>query len=450
MPAILVSIVVLAAIMTPRTLRAQMPGTDTLLLRRDDLASRLAAGPELIRSRLEVARARAARLGTSFFPSRPELETSLRTDAPFVAEGEQGWEIGISQEIEIGGQYFLRRDAADAAIERAELEARAVELDLLAEARRAHARLAAATERVRLADTLLGFSRRLDTVAARMLAAEEISELDRNAVAIERERGEIERLQAGTDVAEARSELGRLLGLPLGTVIVIASDESPEDPERNAAAAREVEMALRAGNDSALYRRPDWKALDRDADRLRAERSLAARRWLPSIRLGAGIAGETAVFDRENLTGASDVVANGFGTLRSDDRLLALRLDVGIPLPIGGLYDLGGGDVALADAELTALDAQRRGLAVRIRADVAIAATRLTAAADAYSIFTRRIAPLAARNLELLERGYREGELGAAQVIAQQEQFIRAGEAFIAARRAYSEALADFERAIAQ
>ena len=89
-----------------------------------------------------------------------------------------------------------------------------------------------------------------------------------------------------------------------------------------------------------------------------------------------------------------------------------------------------------------------RVLATRIRADVARAAARLRPAAEALALYRREIAPLITRNLELLERGYRAGELGATELIPQQQQFAGAAEALIQAELEFNEAYAEFERAL--
>ena len=135
------------------------------------------------------------------------------------------------------------------------------------------------------------------------------------------------------------------------------------------------------------------------------------------------------------------------GASLETDRLLGLRLGIDLPLPFGGLYDLGQGEVAIADVELAIVEAERARLAAGIRADLSRAVARLRVAAEAYALYATDIAPLIRRNLVLLERGYVGGELSATEVVSQQQQFLRAGEALIDAEREYMEALADYRRA---
>jgi outer membrane protein TolC len=358
--------------------------------------------------------------------------------------GEGGWELELTQEIELGGRYHLRTEAAELGIRRAELDLQGVEAQLRSEARTSYARLAAAESKLRLLDTLLRFSRRMDTIAGRLLSAEEISELDRNAIRIERGRVEIERVQASSDVASARSELAWLVALPSGTVVTTAVG-ALDTIDRSMAlldTAARVERALASGDESILQRRPEWQALDRARERALVERSLASRRWVPSLRVGLGYQSETTV------TGVDPTGHNSTGSAAIEtDRLLGLRFGVALPLPFSGLYDLGSGDIALADVEISIIEAERARLAARLRADLARAAGRLRAAAEAAAIYQREIAPYITRNIRLLERGYAAGELSATEIVSQQEQFVRTSQALVDARREYWEAVADFQRA---
>lgn len=419
---------------------AQVPGTDTLRLSAEELTARaVAASPALARERLEVERARAERLNAGgFFPELPELEYRLTSDAPYANEGESTRELGISQEIELGGQYFLRREAAGLEVAAAELRLTAAEIEVRAGAREALARLAAAEARLGLLDSMNAFARRLDTAAARLLAAGEISELDRNAIHIERGRGEITRMNAEAELALARNKVAVLTGVETGTIIVTAPRQRSVD--EILAHVTDVEQRLIAGDSSLLMQRPDMLALERVSERASIERRLASRAVIPNVRLGVFVESETRPV-------AGVAAAEGESALGTD-RFLGFNVGLRIPLPIPGLYNYGQGEIAIADAEMSIAVADQRVLATRIRNDVAAASARLRSAVSAIATFSREIGPYIIRNLELLERGYRAGELSAIELITQQQQFAGAGEALIEAELELDEAYADFERAV--
>jgi outer membrane protein TolC len=441
----------LIALLFPVVAAAQIPGTDTLFLTWEEVAVRVAANPDLLRQRVEVERARAERLRIGgFFPSLPELEYSTTTDSPFHGAGEGGWELGLSQEIEIGGQYFLRRAIADAGIAEAEFQTQAVELELRVEARRAFARLVSAESRIQLLDTLTGFARRLDTLAVRLLEVQEIAEIDRNLVHIESTGAEIELVTAQGELGEARAELASLLGIKSSTVLVARANDDLQSPSVALDSATRVIAALEAGDTGLLARRPDWQALDRAAERVQHERNLASRMWIPNVRVGVSVESETSVIDRDALVGGSEVIREGFGEIRDQDKLLGLHIGIGVPLPFGGLYDLGQGERAVVETELMVVNAERARIIARIRTDLARSAARLRSAASAVLLYTKEITPLVRRNLELLERGYAAGELSATEVVTQRDRLVRSAEAMIEAQQKYAEALADFKRAIGE
>lgn len=423
---------------------AQVPGSDTLRLTvAETIARAVSTSPLLARERFEIQRSQAERFSSgAFFPELPELEYRQATDAPFANEGEGTWEVGIAQEIELAGQFFLRREFADRGVAGAELRLRAIELDTRANARIAYADLVAAEARLRLLDTLVEFARRLDTVSARLLAAEEISELERNSIGIERGRSEIELLNAIGNIAVARAELATLVRAEPGVIVSSATTGIDASQMRAVMeSADAIEASLAAGDTVVFTRRPDWQALDMARQRAGFARQLGSRQLIPNLRLGLSLESET----RPDVTGSSELPVQ----LRTD-RFLGFNVGVKIPLPISGLYDIGQGAIAVADAEIAIAQAEQRVLENRIRSDVARAAARLRPAALALDLYTRTIAPRIARNLELLERGYRAGELSATELITQQLQFARVGEASIEAEREYNKAFAEFERALGQ
>jgi cobalt-zinc-cadmium efflux system outer membrane protein len=422
-------------------LHAQVPGADTLRLTVDEAVSRATTvSPELARERVEVERARAERISAgAFFPELPELEYRQATDAPFANEGEGMWELGVAQEIELGGQSMLRSEAADLAIAGSELRVRAAEVALRADVRASFARVAAAEARVRLFDSLAAFAHRLDAAAVRLLAAEEISELERNAIRIERGRTDLELLAATGELDAARAGLASMMRADAG--VVVSAVVPPLDTAAMRAqliAIAGLEARIASGDTLLLRSRPEWQALELERRRADVQRRLAGRTTIPNVRLGLSLESETRpAVTGENITQALET-----------DRLLGFNLGVRIPLPLPGLYDVGAGDVAVAEAGMRIATAEQLLLETRIRAELTRASARLRPAVEALGIYAREIAPLVTRNLELLERGYRAGELSASEVVAQQQQFVRAGESLIEAQLEYAEALADLERAL--
>ncbi len=422
---------------------------DTLRLGEADAVARAtASAPALARSEAALRRAGAehTKAGT-ILPAPAELEYSTSSDAPFEARGDGGWELSLTQEFEIGGQRSLRRAAAGAGIERAEQERLAVIAVLREEARVAFARLIEAEDRLALADTMLHLATAMDDAAERLYAAGERSELDRNTVRIDRAQTATRRLMAEADRLQAQAELMRLIGAPPAKTIVTIRDGRLE-PAAMDSVSRRVHEALAlsaAGDDAPFAARPDLLALRSDSAKAAAELALGGRRWIPNLRLGALLRGDHVSFAESDITPA-DAGPSPIRRIASSDKSFGVRVGLSLPIPIAGLYDIGSGDIERAEADLAGIAAEREIVRSAAFAELSAVAARLQASADAVRLYRADTEPLARRNRELLERGYREGELAAMQVITQKQQLAQAVETSIAAEREYREACAKFDR----
>ncbi|MBS1914397.1 MAG: TolC family protein [Bacteroidetes bacterium] len=428
---------------------AAAQGADTLRLGEADAVARAtASAPALARGEAALRRARAGhtKAGT-ILPAPAELEYSTTSDAPFEARGDGGWELSLTQEFEIGGQRSLRRAAADADIGRAEQERLGAIAELRLETRTAFARLIEAEDRLALADTMLLLATAMEDAAERLYAAGERSELDRNTVRIDRAQTASRRLMAEADRLQAQAELKRLIGAPPATAIVTI-----RGGELDAAAMDSVSRRVRealapstAGDDAPFAARPDLLALRSDSARAAAELALGGRRWVPNLRLGALLRGDRVSFVEGDISPA-DAGPSPISRISSSDKSFGVRVGLSLPIPIAGLYDLGSGDIERAEADLAGVAAERLVLRSAAFAELSAVAARLRASADAVRLYRDDVEPLARRNRELLERGYREGELAAVQVITQKQQLAQAMETSIAAEREYREACATFDR----
>ncbi len=433
------------ALLAVPALRAQ-PRADTLWLGRDDLLKMLRERDPLfarghaLRTQADAERARYG----SWFPGYPQLDFERVTDAPFHNNGDGGWSLGLNQEFDISGRFGARMAAAHAAGGELSADADLADADAATRGQALFARLIVANERMRLTGLLAAAAMRLDSLAARLLAAGEISELDRNLVRIQRVQATIEAEQATGRMAAEQADLRLAFGI--GRDTVVAPKPGYEDVATallDSAAAFEAGVAR--GDADVLARRPEWRALQARAQRLRAERDIAARSWVPNVRLGLALHSESMVLRGEDITG-SEVVRSGFTRLASTDMLLGVNVGLAVPLPINGLYPSAGQEVAVAEGELALVDADRAVLVGGIRRELAHATERLRAAARGLRAYQQEIVPIVARNLELAERGYAAGELSASQVVQLQDQLMRTGTMAIELRMELEQAVADVNR----
>ena len=177
------------------------------------------------------------------------------------------------------------------------------------------------------------------------------------------------------DLAAARLELNRMLGLPPETMLQLASPEAP--------------LALPPADgltQLALTRRLDLAALRKGYDAAEADVRLAIIQQFPNISL--------------TLAGARDT---------ADNRTIGGQ--IGFTLP---LWNRNRGGIAVADATRTQLHAEYDARLFQTRADIAAAVSALAIAARQRDEFANRL-PALSRTAEAASRAAGRGDMAAVQ-----------------------------------
>ena len=148
----------------------------------------------------------------------------------------------------------------------------------------------------------------------------------------------------------------------------------------------------------ALTRRPDLEGVRLAIDRARADARLAHAESWEDWTVGAGYANDRQVFGGQQ----------GFGpngqTLFDKDKFLGLS--VGVPFP---LWNRNQGRVVTARADEKRATALLAAAERTAEGEVATAQTRVEELARVAREYDDSLLPLSQRNVELLERGYRQG-----------------------------------------
>ena len=354
---------------------------DTLALTLDQATARAVAASPLIRAAEGAVLApKGLRTESSWpFPGNPTLALDrTRRQAPPGTTRDRGW--SLSQEIDLAGQWFVRRRYASALIEAAQARVEDTRRLVALEARRAYLDLVIAQRRAALTDSAAFFAEHFFENARRQLDAGEINRLERNAAALEAARARSAAERARGEAAAATAALSRLLALPMDSVPVPIS--LPGIP------------VLSWQSDSGLValarvRRPDLRA--GTMFRLGAERAVTA------AKLGR----------------APSVVASTFGGREAGtDRLQGVQLGVAIPL-----FHRAQASVGLAEAERAAAAADFVAAERAVVADVLAASARFRRAAASERRFATEVLRAATENVTLTERALTEGEVSVTDVL---------------------------------
>jgi len=360
-------------------------------------------GGEAERANVEKLYASSATL----FPSRPEMEAGLETERVFGGR-DYTYTIGISQEIEIGGQRSLRQQAISRRILYAESAIKATRQRVSIQAQLLYNRVWALTNQVELGNKLIAASNRLTEASKRRLSAGDISTLEYNSVALESNRQKMlhEKLHAAQE--EAIAELTALTGLP------IAEYQLAEDLSFQAPTQDSLQFLFEAN--------PEWKALQARIGQLESERDLARASQIPNLRAGLSYTSGISTIE-----GSEIHYATGFPSsidqIQTKEQALGINLGIAIPITIPGLWSGNPTEEIEKQIALSQLQAQQQQLERELTAKGSVLLPRINRIKQAIKIFDESNI-LIGENSELLERGYLAGELGLAELLTGRQQLI--------------------------
>lgn len=334
------------------------------------------ANPEVKQFAADLQAARGGLLGARLVPFNPEVGVRA---GPVVSGGQEtlGYELSLSQTVELGGKRGRRVEAAQARVSGAELRLEYACRQLAARVRRAYYLATVARSRA-------GATREAEEVAADLKSiADDRARLgagtllEQNVASSVLGRARRDRLAAERRYRDALTELATLTATP--AAVQLEPADAPL-PAFQPAALGEGELVARA-----LTRRGDVAAAARERLAAEADLALAGAQAVPDVSVGAAL-GRDAV-----------------------DAANTLLFGIAIPIPVLN-RNQGGRAVASAALEKTRI---AEATAVREAERQARAAFRSYGlAVDAVSGFDRDVVEKLKENLDLARESVRTGKIG--------------------------------------
>ncbi len=361
------------------------------------------SSPVMQARRAEVRRAEARLLGARTYPLNPELELSAG-DRQGPTETSTDRSIGISQEIQIGGQRRKGVAAASAALEAARSSFER-ELRLLgASVEQAFAQALRARELLEIADADAELARQLLRFSVRRLEAGSGTQVELNLA--RSTAGQAERALRLSESAEetARNRVAELIGLPLDGALNAVVGDQPMPDDR----VPQLEELLAA----AFQNRADLASLRHETDSAELSIELSRSLRIPNLRLGA-------FYEEEEGT----------------DEIKGIGLSVPIPL-----FNRNQGEVAEAQAEAERLSAEGSAAELAVRREVADALVQYRSAREAALYLRDLVVGTLEENLLLLRKALDAGKIGASEVLVFRREFVEG-------QRQYVEALFEAQSA---
>lgn len=347
-----------------------------------------------------------------FLQQNPELESEVGNfkvtrGEPEFARNQTNFGFSLSQEFEIGGQPGYRREAAQRNLEKVKFEIGDFERTLRFHITELFLKLLNTQARIKQAEQIVELRQRLYDASKTRLAVGDIPEVQ---VTI----AEFDLNRARSDVIGSQKEYEELLSR-LRTDLVLENNgiEIVGDLSRTPLPISPDEL-LR----TALERRPDLAAFEREKKVTEAEELLTRAERIPNIKLGA-------FYDREKQEGG--YIAGG-------------RLT--IPLP---LFDRKQAELREALARKSIANLNYINRRQTLEKEVRAAYARFKLSERDLALYPEGAMKRFDENLELNQRGYREGQIDLSDAIVFQNQVIEARQKFIDALTNYNLAVAELK-----
>jgi cobalt-zinc-cadmium efflux system outer membrane protein len=347
------------------------------------------SSPAIAAARMRIEEARGRLTGASLpMASNPSLEIAAgpRTGAVNSTD----YEAAISQDIDLPARRRARIDAARSAVAAEEQRARDSERIALRDvattffrALEARERADAATASKRLAEDAL-------QIAERRFRAGDVAQLDVNLARTAVARAEADARTAAATFTGQLTTLKVLLGMSAGQPLSVSGSL------RDAPPFRADDIVARATG------RADVRVIDAEIAETEAEQRLSRTLRWPDFGLRAS-------YRRE---GDERIVLGG----------------VGFSLPV---FNRGQEAIAIANARLARLRAERAALVAAIEAQVRGSLASYEARRSASEEYARTVLPLVEENERLAVESYDVGQIGLAELLVTRRDSLDARRAFI-------------------
>jgi cobalt-zinc-cadmium efflux system outer membrane protein len=362
------------------------------------------------REELGVADGRILRANL-FLQHNPELDGDVANRR--LKKPEEGFNknllqggVSLMQEFEIGGQSRYRREAAQENLAKAKFEVGDFERALRFRVTEIFLKLLNSESKIKQTERIVELRNRLHEASKTRLSLGDIPEVQ---VVL----SEFELNRARSELIGLQREHGELLS-QLQTELVLEDDSRIEIQGELDRTSRS--FSLQELLKTALERRPDLAASERDKRVTEAEELLTRAERIPKIKIGAFYERD----DKDNIVGGK----------------------ISIPLPF---FDRKQGELREALARKSVANLNYLNRRQVLEREIRTAYNRFRLAERDISLYPADSLKRFDENLELNQRAYQEGQIDLSDAILFQNQVIEARQKFIDALTNYNLAVAELK-----
>lgn len=368
--------------------------------------------PELAVFAWDIRAQEAAMIQAALYPN-PELEVEIEDfggSGDFSGFGASETTIALGQTILLGGKLSKRVAVARLERDLAGWDYEAARVDTLTRLARAFVQTLADQERLALAQEIEALARRIFSAVSERVEAGKVSPVDRTRARIELAQATLDRQRAQRTLAAARHRLAANWGS-----VSPGFDRAVGELNRVRAPPPVEELAGR------LQHNPDLARWATELALRRAVFSLARADRVPDVTLFAG---------PKLLQGTNET---------------SFTAGASIPLPLLNRNQGGILEARVRHAQARTL---RRAAEVRVRTDLATSHQALDAAYVEILAIRDDVEPSARAAFEAAEEAFRQGKIGALELLDSQRTLFGVRRQYVDALAAYHQAVIAVERLI--
>ncbi|MDQ3019018.1 MAG: TolC family protein [Bacteroidota bacterium] len=367
----------------------------------------------------------------NFFPKLPEIDVEYETDKYFTDNGSKLFNLMLTQEIEIAGQFSRRNDVSNYRIKKSESEYKARNYEVVYAIKSILNNIITLELKLQIATEVQKINEELLLNSDRRFKAGDISELDYNLVSIETNNSNVNLSRADVEFKNEVSRLNVYLGYEPGKVFYINTDTSYKPSMLNL-----VQL-----QNAALENRAEIKAIQYEKLAANSEMSLYRSENIPNLKLAFGYSNGTTVIPGDDIIGTHNITK-----IQDIDKNLKFGVGFSVPLPFNGLFNFNQGNIQIAEIRTKILNNEIELIKKEISSEVISAYNNWESSKKNIELL-RQNNMIIENTLELLKRGYEKGEISLINFLNEKQKLYEMKLNYIEVLGDYKQSIIDLEKA---
>ncbi len=367
---------------------------------------------------------------SALFPSSPQINLEYQTDKPFADQGQKSVEISLTQEIEIGGQQFLRNKIGKLHLEQAQKDFSRSEQILAYQVKKLFYENLYLEQRKAVLKTLNSTTAQFSKNAKKRKEDNSITSFESDLWQMEYAGTTLDLQNTISDLNKNRLELAKTLGITEEEIGLIKG----QFPTLKTIPSEEDLLNLAKDN------RLDLKKMNLQVAEKNKAYAFSKRALIPNPQISVGYIQDTSVISGSDFNG-NTATTSSLGDSKTTDKFL--KLGVSINLPIFSGYR---GELTKAKHEKQLATLQKQNFERQIEVEVKTLRQRLIGIKTALSQFQEGAGHIN-ENLNQLSQAYQNGNIDYNDFLANQDRLIKAKLQYLDARWTMTEIQLDMELA---